>query len=49
MVVQAAVLDLRRLFWRYRMEFAQFLVALEELENIPPTSGQCRRVAGRAA
>jgi hypothetical protein len=45
----ASILDLRRLFWRYRMEFAQFLVALEELENIPQTPGQCRRVAGRAA
>jgi DDE superfamily endonuclease len=45
----ASILDLRRLFWRYRMEFAQFLVALEELENIPQTPGQCRRVAARAA
>jgi DDE superfamily endonuclease len=45
----ASILDLRRLFWRYRMEFVQFLVALEELENIPPTPGQCRRAAGRAA
>jgi hypothetical protein len=45
----ASILDLRRLFWRYRMEFVQCLVALEELANIPPTPGQCRRAAARAA
>jgi DDE superfamily endonuclease len=45
----ASILDLRRLFWRYRREFAPFLVALEELENIPQPPGHCRHVAGRAA
>jgi hypothetical protein len=29
----ASILDLRRLFWRYRTEFSQFLVHLEELEQ----------------
>jgi hypothetical protein len=46
----ASILDLRRLFWRYRAEFAQFLVALEkELENPPQTTGQCRNATGRVA
>jgi DDE superfamily endonuclease len=45
----ASVLDLRRLFWRYRTEFSQFLVGLEELENIPPNPGLRRNLAGRAA
>lgn len=31
----ASILDLRRLFWRYRAEFSQFLVALEELQKLP--------------
>ena len=45
----ASILDLRRLFWRYRTEFSQFLVALEELEEIPqpPTLGP--DPTGRAA
>ena len=30
----ASLLDLRRLFWRYRSDFAQFLVALEDLEKV---------------
>jgi hypothetical protein len=38
----ASILDLRRLFWRYRGELAQFLLALEKLENRPKTLGQCR-------
>jgi hypothetical protein len=45
----ASILDLRRLFWRYRAEFAQFLLALEKLENLPATAGQCHSPAGRAA
>jgi hypothetical protein len=45
----ASILDLRRLFWRYRTEFSQFLVALEELENIPQHPGLRRNLAGRAA
>jgi DDE superfamily endonuclease len=45
----ASILDLRRLIWRYRAEFSQFLVALEDLEKIPQTRAQCRDRAGRAA
>ena len=44
-----SILDLRRLFWRYRGEFAQFLLALETLENLPKTPGQCRFPTGTAA
>jgi DDE superfamily endonuclease len=37
-----SILDLRRLFWRHRPVFSQFLVTLEELEQIPqaPASGE---------
>jgi hypothetical protein len=45
----ASILDLRRLFWRYRAEFSQFLVALEELENIPQPHGLCRNPTEEAA
>jgi hypothetical protein len=45
----ASILDLRRLFWRHRAEFAQCLLALEKFENSPETPGQCRSPAGRAA
>jgi hypothetical protein len=45
----AAILDLRRLFWRHRADFAQFLVALEELQNLPRPTRQGRPPAGRAA
>ncbi len=45
----ASILDLRRLFWRDRGEFAPFLLALEELENLPQTTGRCRNAAGRVA
>jgi hypothetical protein len=45
----ASILDLRRLFWRYRPQFSQCLVALEELEEIPPARGRCRNPAGDAA
>jgi hypothetical protein len=44
-----SILDLRRLFWRYRAAFAQFLLALEQLENSPDSPGQCRHPGGRAA
>jgi hypothetical protein len=36
---QASILDLRRLFWRYRGEFSQFLLDLEELEKTPKPHG----------
>ena len=45
----ASILDLRRLFWRYRAEFSQFLVALEEVEKITPTHGLCRNLTEKAA
>jgi hypothetical protein len=37
-----SILDLRRLFWRHRPVFSQFLVTLEEFEQIPqaPASGE---------
>ena len=45
----ASILDLRRLFWRYRTEFSQFLVHLEELEKFPQPLSQSRDRSGRAA
>jgi hypothetical protein len=45
----ASILDLRRLLWRHRTEFAQHLLALEKFENSPETPGQCRSPTGRAA
>jgi hypothetical protein len=45
----ASILDLRRLFWRHRAEFAQFLLALEKFEKNPEPPGGCRYPAGRAA
>jgi hypothetical protein len=45
----ASILDLRRLFWRYRAEFSQFLVALEELEKITPPHGLRRNQTEEAA
>lgn len=45
----ASILDLRRLFWRYRAEFSQFLVALEESEKIPQPHGLCQTPAEEAA
>ncbi|HXH09119.1 MAG TPA: hypothetical protein VNP04_05040 [Alphaproteobacteria bacterium] len=43
-----SILDLRRLFWRYRADFSQFLVALEEVEKITPTHGLCRTLTVKA-
>jgi hypothetical protein len=45
----ASILDLRRLFWRYRAEFSQFLVRLEELEKIPHSPALRSNLPGRAA
>lgn len=45
----ASILDLRRLFWRYRAEFSQFLVALEELREIPQLLSPRQDITGRAA
>ena len=45
----ASILDLRRLFWRYRPEFSQFLLSLENLENIPQPPALRHDLPGRAA
>jgi hypothetical protein len=45
----ASILDLRRLFWRYRVEFSQLLLSLEELEKIPCAPTRRRDRPGRAA
>lgn len=45
----ASILDLRRLFWRYRPQFSPDLVDLEELETIPQALGRCRNPAGEVA
>jgi DDE superfamily endonuclease len=45
----ASILDLRRLFWRYREEFSKFLVAIEKLENVPQAPGLGRNRTGMAA
>jgi DDE superfamily endonuclease len=45
----ASLLDLRRLFWRYRTEFSQFLMALEELEKLPQPHRLCSNSAEDAA
>jgi hypothetical protein len=45
----ASILDLRSLFWRNRAEFAQFLLALEKLENLPEIPGQYCFPTGTAA
>jgi hypothetical protein len=46
---QASILDLRRLFWRYRAEFSQLLVALEEPGKFPQPRGLSNDFAGSAA
>jgi hypothetical protein len=45
----APILDLRRLFWRYRAEFSPFLVALDRLEKIPQPQGLGRNPTEDAA
>jgi hypothetical protein len=45
----ASILDLRRLFWRYRTEFSQFLVTLENLEKCSRPQPLNRARTGRAA
>jgi DDE superfamily endonuclease len=44
-----SILDLHRLFWRYRTEFSQLLVGLENLEKVPPPLALQRDLRGRAA
>jgi hypothetical protein len=45
----ASILDLRRLFWRYRTEFSQCLVSLEKMEKIPHAPALRSHLPGRAA
>jgi hypothetical protein len=45
----ASILDLRRLLWRYRPAFSQFLLALEKLEKIPQPHTLRQNFTGRAA
>ena len=45
----ASLLDLRRLFWRYRAAFSQVLVALEGVEKIPQPQGLGRNPTEDAA
>jgi hypothetical protein len=45
----ASILDLQRLFWRYRSELSQFLVALEEWEKIPQPHGLSQKPTEEAA
>jgi hypothetical protein len=44
-----SILDLRRLFWRYRAEFSQFLINLEEPEKISQTLTRSQDLPERAA
>lgn len=44
-----SVLDLRRLFWRYRTEVSQCLLQLEEIEKLPERPAGARKSAARAA
>jgi DDE superfamily endonuclease len=45
----ASLLDLRRLFWRYRAAFSQFLIDLEGLEKTPQPLASPPDLSGRAA
>lgn len=45
----ASVLDLRRLFWKHRVEFSQVLQDLEEIEKVPESSTARRKTAAAAA
>jgi hypothetical protein len=45
----ASILDLRRLFWRHRAEFSQFVRELEELKSIPQPPDLRSNPTGSAA
>lgn len=45
----ASILDLRRLFWKYRQRFSQVLAALDDLRKPPQTKFTYGRPAMRAA
>ena len=47
--VHPSILDLRRLFWRYRPRFSKLLLRLEEIEKIPRAAIPARQRADRAA
>ena len=44
-----SILDLRRLFWRYRPRFSKLLMRLEEIEKIPRAAIPARQRVDRAA
>jgi hypothetical protein len=44
-----SILDLRRLFWRYRERFSQLLRRLEEIAKPPQTHFPCGKTTARAA
>lgn len=44
-----SVLDLRRLFWKHRESFSQFLLKLEEIEKLPNTTLRRGNQAAEAA
>ena len=44
-----SLLDLRRLFWRYRNEFSHFLCELENLEKLRPRPAPRRNRAATSA
>ena len=44
-----SVLDLRRLFWRHRSKVSQYLLALEEIEKLPPRPAGHEKMDARAA
>ena len=44
-----SILDLRRLFWRYRPRFSKLLMRLEEIEKVPRAAIPARQRADRAA
>jgi hypothetical protein len=43
------ILDLRRLFWKYRQRFSQVMAALDDLKKPPQTKFHCGRPATHAA
>ncbi len=47
--VHPSILDLRRLFWRYRPRLSKLLMRLEEIDKIPRAAIPARQRADRAA
>jgi len=44
-----SLLDLRRLFWRYRNDFSHFLCELENIEKLSPRNGPRQKQVAKAA